>query len=328
MKKIVLLFIIISFISCEDKNAQRLLPGSNGRQNELMVVIDYKDWEGKIGRELKKVLHSNVLGLPRAEPQFVTMPIDHKYFTGTLRYNRNILNIMKGDSSSISIKHEVNARPQTYITVKGSSEQEIIKIIKENATKIITTYKDSDIKALQKRFVKNAHKIDTLKLFIKEKIALSVPLDFNIVADEDDFIWFRKRFNHGGHNINGSLNVLAYTLPLEVPFLQIKDSIISIRNATGKKYIPGPSEGSYMITESAYTPHIFDASLTGRKAYKTQGKWDILHDFMAGPFVNYTIEDKKNNRLIIVEGLAYAPSINKRDFMFELEAIIRTLKIE
>ena len=48
---------------------------------------------------------------------------------------------------------------------------------------------------------------------------------------------------------------------------------------------------------------------------------------MAGPFINYTIIDKKNNRLVIFEGFTYAPSVNKRDFLFELEAIAKSMKI-
>ncbi len=49
---------------------------------------------------------------------------------------------------------------------------------------------------------------------------------------------------------------------------------------------------------------------------------------MAGPFLNYTVVDKSNNRLVVVEGFAYAPATNKRDYMFELEAILKTLKIK
>lgn len=49
---------------------------------------------------------------------------------------------------------------------------------------------------------------------------------------------------------------------------------------------------------------------------------------MAGPFLNYTILDEANNRLIIVEGFTYAPSIKKRAFVFELEAIAKSLKIK
>ena len=49
---------------------------------------------------------------------------------------------------------------------------------------------------------------------------------------------------------------------------------------------------------------------------------------MAGPFLNYIIKDPENNRLLVLEGFIFAPSTNKRDYMFELEAILKSLKIE
>ncbi|HIE45165.1 MAG TPA: DUF4837 family protein, partial [Flavobacteriaceae bacterium] len=46
-----------------------------------------------------------------------------------------------------------------------------------------------------------------------------------------------------------------------------------------------------------------------------------------GPFLNYALLDKKNNRIIVVEGSVYAPSIAKRDYLFELEALLKTLVV-
>ncbi|MEN8834907.1 MAG: DUF4837 family protein, partial [Polaribacter sp.] len=97
----------------------------------------------------------------------------------------------------------------------------------------------------------------------------------------------------------------------------------------GKKHIPGSDpESMYMITEEAYTPFTFDAIIDGKKAFETRGKWEVKNDFMAGPFLNYTILDEANNRLIVVEGFTYAPSVKKRAFLFELEAIAKSLKIK
>jgi len=48
---------------------------------------------------------------------------------------------------------------------------------------------------------------------------------------------------------------------------------------------------------------------------------------MSGPFVNYMFEDKANQRYVVIEGFAFAPSVAKRDYMFELEAIVRSIKI-
>jgi hypothetical protein len=49
---------------------------------------------------------------------------------------------------------------------------------------------------------------------------------------------------------------------------------------------------------------------------------------MSGPFINYAIEDKVNDRVVIVEGYVFAPSVAKRDYMFELEAIIKSVSIK
>ncbi|MGB5662028.1 DUF4837 family protein, partial [Eudoraea sp.] len=47
---------------------------------------------------------------------------------------------------------------------------------------------------------------------------------------------------------------------------------------------------------------------------------------MAGPFLTYIINDKANNRKLILEGFTFAPATNKRDYMFELEAILKTVQ--
>ena len=46
---------------------------------------------------------------------------------------------------------------------------------------------------------------------------------------------------------------------------------------------------------------------------------------MAGPFLTYIINDKENNRKLILEGFVFAPATKKRDYMFELEAILKSV---
>ena len=48
---------------------------------------------------------------------------------------------------------------------------------------------------------------------------------------------------------------------------------------------------------------------------------------MAGPFITYFIEDKVNKRYLVVDGYVYAPSLDKRDYVFELESIIKSITI-
>jgi hypothetical protein len=105
-------------------------------------------------------------------------------------------------------------------------------------------------------------------------------------------------------------------------------NIIKMRDSIGKAYIHGGLEGRYMITEEAYAPYLFDSEIDGKFAYETKGTWEMKSAFMAGPFVNYAIRDSVNNRYIILEGFTFAPATAKRDNMFELEAILKSAKID
>jgi hypothetical protein len=99
-----------------------------------------------------------------------------------------------------------------------------------------------------------------------------------------------------------------------------------MRDSIGSLYIHGTERYSKMITEQAYSPYFFYTKLEGRTAYETKGTWEMKNDFMSGPFINYCITDYKNRRMLVLEGFCYAPSKKKRDLMFELEAIIKSVK--
>jgi len=81
-----------------------------------------------------------------------------------------------------------------------------------------------------------------------------------------------------------------------------------------------------MITEPAFAPYLSKTTIFTREAFETKGNWEMLGDFMGGPFINYTIFDRSNNRILVIEGFCYAPSKQKRELMFELESIIKSVQ--
>jgi hypothetical protein len=58
---------------------------------------------------------------------------------------------------------------------------------------------------------------------------------------------------------------------------------------------------------------------------KAPGK--LLTTIWQGPFLNYYIEDAKNNRALVIEGFVFSPSDRKREYMVEIAAIIKSLVI-
>lgn len=328
MKKIAFFIVsLLLFISCGENNNKKMVAPSTGRFNELLVVISESDWDGDVGFALKEVLTREVLGLPQPESQFSIIRIEPKMYEGLLKRTRNIMIVQSGNENNFSIKKDEFAAPQVVININGVNKESIIKLIKENADQIISSYKQSDLVALRKNPSHPPILNKKVHFFTKQGFEFNIPNNFDKVDDSDVFLWYRNETYNPGVDINGSMNIIAYTVPLDYPFENVKDSISVIRNKVGKEQIPGPYDGTYMITEQAYTPHVFDAKFGDLRAYKVLGKWEIKDAFMAGPFISYIVEDPLNKRLVVAEGFVYAPSVNKRDYMFELEAIIGTLKL-
>ena len=115
-------------------------------------------------------------------------------------------------------------------------------------------------------------------------------------------------------------------MPLDIDLKKIEERIPAIRDSIGKIYVPGRVPGSYMITERAYLPYYYKTKVNNLEAILTKGTWEVQNDFMAGPYINYIIKDTLNKRNIVIEGFSFAPSESKRDYMFELNTIITTMK--
>lgn len=152
---------------------------------------------------------------------------------------------------------------------------------------------------------------------------MQIPDAYRLVDDTGDFLWLRQHVRDGQ-----TTNLVVYEIPINSQDDEDGKNILKTRDTIGKKHIPGAKEGMYMITEKAYIPQIIATELDGKKTFQTRGKWEVKDAFMAGPFLSYTIVDKPNNRLVVIEGFTYAPATNKRDYMFEIEAVLKTVKIQ
>ena len=325
MRQIIL--VLVSFIllaSCnEGKSSNKnLLSSSSGKINNLSVVIDNDMWLGNVGEAIRNTLASTVYGLPQDEPLFDMGQIPPSVFSGFVTKNRTVLKIEKGKDAEVKIEDDVFAKPQKVVVVSGQNNQEIIDMITDNTEKIINAFKSEEVKEKQRRIRLSLHKNKTIEAELG--LTINFPSAYRIAKSDKKFFWIRKDIT------TGTTNLMLY----ELPFDGIKrndsiiNSIIKIRDSIGKVHIPGPIDGSYMITEEAYAPLLFETIIDNKPAFETKGIWEVKNAFMAGPFVNYIIEDKINNRLVVVEGFAFAPSVGKRDYIFELEAIIKSIKIK
>jgi len=319
----VLLMALTLFFGCNDENAKRVLPKSSGGSlNDITVVVENLLWENNVGEAIRDTLAAPVEGLSVEEPQFRLRQMPGSVFTGFATKGRTILKIEKGKPANTLILSNKFAKPQTVVVVSGNTNTEIINEINKNSAKIVDAFKKEELKEKQRRIKKSLFNDKDIQA--QMGLTLRFPTAYRIAKNEDGFFWLRRDIE------TGTVDIMLYEAPLSS--IRKGDSavvdVVRLRDSVGKIHIEGPLEGSYMATENKYTPFISETIIDNKPAFETKGLWDVKNAFMSGPFINYAIEDKVNNRMVIVEGYVFAPSVAKRDYIFELEAIIKSVTIK
>ena len=307
------------FISCQSDSSKAYVPESNGNINALTVVMNNSSWEGSLGSNIKESLMEPYEGLPFDEPKYDLYYIKPSIFKGFARSSRNII-VFRKDTSDQGFRLIKNlwARPQITALITGEDEEVMNFYFDENKDLLLRSISENERIEKIRRMRKSLNYDPQLE--DRFGINLIFPDAYSTVKDTTNFVWLEKQV------VKGHLNIIAYTLPLNIDLNKIEERIPAIRDSIGKIYVPGRVPGSYMITERAYLPYYYKTRVNNLDAILTKGTWEVQNDFMAGPYINYIIRDTINKRNIVIEGFSFAPSESKRDYMFELNTIITTME--
>ena len=119
--------------------------------------------------------------------------------------------------------------------------------------------------------------------------------------------------------------ILVYDYPYVDDSTFTRKFLLAKRDSVLKKYMPGPSEGSYMTTEYFYEPEYKEINLDGDYAVEIRGLFKMENAFMGGPFVSITRYDRVRGRIVTAEGFVFAPKFDKREYLREVEAVVKSL---
>lgn len=321
MKKALFLLLFVSALlqSCTkkyDKNAVY----TSGKINTISVVIDDPLWKGEVGDSIRNKFASPVIGLPQEEPLFTINQYPVKLLEGFMTNTRNIIVVKKESQNKFEVVENEYAVPQNVFHISGNTAAAILELIEKNAPAIIKKMRQTEIEENQS--IIDTSRISSQKIKNRFNIDLHIPKGYNYVLERKKFLWLKKEIT------SGNTSILVYEVPLSSfeKRANVVNSIIKIRDSIGNLYIHGKSYNTPMVTEDSYSPYLFHIKIKKREAFETKGTWELKNDYMSGPFINYCIIDRSNNRVLVLEGFCYAPSKEKRDLMFELEAIIKSVE--
>ena len=310
---------VILLISCsESKTGPRLLADSSGRINTVTVVMPMNDWNGSLGQSVREELEKEYEGLPLVEPQFTVNHMPPKLFDGFAKHSRNILLFIQDSFPKVNLYQDLYAKPQVFSEIRGEDADIQAFLYKENAQLISATMVENERKEKQRRIRKSLAKGTAFQNHLG--LQFTYPSAYKTFKIDSQFVWIQKEIP------KGHLNLIAYPVKGRLSDIAKGNSIQRLRDSIGKKLIPGRLPGSYMATEEEYRPYFYKSKLGDREVYITKGVWSVANDYMAGPYVHYFIKDPEKNQWTAVEGFTFAPSINKREYMVELETIIRSIQ--
>ena len=314
------LVLLLTTISCQNKKSAPLVLPSNGNINTITVVMTDQLWAGNIGQVVRDMYAYPAEGLPQQEPLFDLKQIPPEVFSGFAQSSRSVIWVGIRDQTNIRIDKNTYAQPQTVAVFTAPTPTALTEIIISQSDEVIKTLRTQERAERLRRISKSTyvnHGLDK-----KFGFTLTMPSAYKTHKENETTSWFQREIQ------KGHINLLVTTTPYDEDIVadQNLEKIITQHDSLGKSFIPGRLPNSHLITEKAYEPYIYSTTFGNKPALAIRGTWEVQGDFMAGPFLQYIINDKPNNRNILLEGFVFAPSTAKRDYIFEIETVLRSLK--
>lgn len=328
---LLLLFFVI-FSSCS-KEGPRRLPRHSGEPGEVLVVMDENLWLGAPGDSLRSYFESYYPLLPQSEPSFSLLHFTPDEMSTLLRRHRNILRVEIGNESNgkkkLSLAEDKWSNEQLFFTLIAPNQEAYYEMIPTELPKVISLINDKEVERIQQFYSRNGN--DDLEMKLKRVYGLDIhiPADFKVAKSENGFTWLkRERIKYIGntaHEITQGLFFYRYPYQSDSAFTQ--KAILSERDSVLKKNVPGPKEGTYMTTEYLFPPRSKAINLNGKYSVLTRGLWKTENYFMGGPFMSLTTTSTNDKNIICVSGFVFAPKFDKREYIREIEAMLRSVKV-
>ena len=357
MKKILAIVLAFAAFSCstDKENGEgqdtRLLQSSSGRSGEVILVVDSTLYNNEVGSALKEVFLEEMEGLPREEPHFKISQVQPQGLNDVLKKVRNLIFVMTLDNKSSGNKRvkqyfsesslqqieeqperflhtakDVYARNQQVIYLFSNTAENLADKIRENKEQLRQILNTSERKRMHEGLFQ-AKVAPGLSRAIEEKhdFHIQLPFGYKLVENEEQFVWFRQINDESDKNI--FITYRPYTN--EEQFT--KAEIIELRDSIAREKLFEDPElpNTHLITETGipFKPVLTkEVNFNGQYAVETRGLWRTKTASMGGPFISYTLVDENIGRLYYIEGFLYSPGKAQREFMRELEVILRTFE--
>lgn len=328
IRKISLLIWIASFLiagsSCKRNSSFVTVKSdnfSNGKAGEIILVIDSSRWTTPQIDELHNFFNQPQPAINQIEPMFDILTFSNRDFTAYFQRHRNIIRFdINPDYATNHFQIIENnwSSPQIYAYFKGNNADTCMAMFRANDSIILHNFYENDLKRSQVYFARIQE--ESIEKLIKSKfnIQLTVPNHYFVASEKEDFLWLRFRTER-----NDRFIMIYRTPAMELT----QTNLINARNQMTQAYIPGTIKGAYpIVAEKLGFPIVNPLRKGNKEGVEMRGLWESVNDMMGGPFYSYSFLTADGQYCITIDGFVYAPQETKRDYLREVEAIVKSVK--
>ncbi len=325
---VVILISVFSLSSCVDENKEKMTTKARsvgGTSEILMITQNDEQWNGALGQAVRDFFEQEQYGLPQPEKNFKVAHLNMEALNDMFKKHRNLI-IAKIDKDAknpiVETQKNWQSEPQFVIRITAPSEESWVRTFDSRKEGLKLIFDQNERARFQDFFRPTTDTKIVNQLKKQFGVKMNVPEGYFIGVDKDNFMWIRKETS------DMSMAFLIYELPYKDTSDFAPDNIIKVRDSIVKKYIPGPLDGTYMTTDKEFLKPVFKTlpDFPAGYAVETRGLWNLVGDFMAGPFVSYSIVNPDHTKIVTAEGWVFYPNKDKRDLLRQQESILYSLR--
>lgn len=343
---------LLSFTSCFDSSNMTVKPNALGKINEIVVLTEDELWDSPVQDTFDYYFGSAYPIMPRPEPlfdmrHFNLNELDMEPLRRELRTYVLLADLSQEDARTTKmIKSDIGnerfqkalsgeitttvgrdkwAKGQLIIYLMGENREALFDVIRENYPAVARRINEHDKLSLNQKVYAAKTNIGLSNTIEQDfDIHIEVPNKYQkaIYNPEDNIAWLRK--DDKDYIMNIVVRKFPYTSENQLSTQNIK----KLRNDYGRDYMSTSEAGSYMIINDKDLP-VFDYTydIDGRYTREIRGIWEMVNDYLGGPFATYVVLNEEKNEIIFVDTFIYAPGKDKRDMMQQLDHIVKTATI-
>ena len=324
------------------------MPTATGELAEIVVIYDKARSSESFKEEIEAIFGEKLAGLPNpSENKFKVLFTDETFLKGYFKLHHNVFVLLNnknldkmiktyGESNRATIeellpktevlgfnKENVWSKQQNVFYITAESHEGMLKKMRSRRSDLIELASKHEAETAKPMVFNLSISKDS---FFQEqlrtrKYAIRKPDSYRLAKETPNFCWLRKESSKYNYDI------ILYDLPYTSEEQFKMNGIIVDRDKITKEHIPGEVEGSFMKVDMLLEPVIEEFNFNELYAVQTRGWWKVQGDWMGGPFVSYSVYDKKRQRVVVADGFIYGPNKNKARALRELEIILNSLTI-